>query len=56
MHSGGRAPPRAWPPPFSFLVTFTADDRANVGGFLEKLADEVTKRKVQRIELQFLKL
>lgn len=31
-------------------------DRADVGGFLQKLADEVTKRKVQRIELEFLDL
>ncbi len=32
------------------------DDRTSVGGFLEKLADEVTKRKVQQIELVFLNL
>ncbi len=32
------------------------DDKDHVEGFLGKLAAEVTKYKVQRIELQFLKL
>lgn len=51
---------------FSAAVDFVRDrvgrmdlcdhDRADVEGFMEKLANAVTKRKVQRIELEFLDL